>query len=205
MEKSRGEIDKLRSSLAGLGPKIGAILLGLSSSQIVWKPAPDSRSPNPWCIAECVEHLTITARLYLEQLQLVELTEVETKPGPATRAADWLTTKLILHVAPNSKIRLPAPKKFRPRNVPSAISSTGSDIVTVSAVLGEFVRVHDQLAKFLSELKSDSQLKNLRVGSPASNLISMQLRQGFQLLIAHANRHIGQIERVKNDKDFPRA
>jgi hypothetical protein len=51
-----------------------ALVATLSDEQFAWQPA-----PNAWSIAQCIDHLNVTARLYLPLLD-------EGSPTPSARA-----------------------------------------------------------------------------------------------------------------------
>ena len=57
------EIDEFRQQFERLAAEADALVAPLTEEQFTWRPAPGS-----WSIAECIDHLNSTARLYLPRL-----------------------------------------------------------------------------------------------------------------------------------------
>ena len=57
------EIDQFRSQFEQLSAEADALTSPLSDEQFLWRPGPDG-----WSIAECLDHLNATARVYLPVL-----------------------------------------------------------------------------------------------------------------------------------------
>jgi hypothetical protein len=86
--------------------------------------------------------------------------------------------------------KLPAPKIFRPP--PQARP----------AVLTEFVnRERDLLRRIEAARRID--LRRTKIPSPVTRLVRINLGDAFGVLVHHARRHLGQMERVRALVGFP--
>jgi hypothetical protein len=161
---------------------------GLTLEQLNWKPALGA-----WSVAECLLHLLETDRRYLERTE----TAIErgraagkTAQGPFRygRFGRWFLTQL----EPPPKRRLPAPRIFRP-----ARREAGPAVVReLDASLGRLLDV--------MRAAGGLDLARIRVATPVSPLLRLQLGIVLQALPAHTDRHLGQIERILARPGFPR-
>jgi hypothetical protein len=46
-------------------------------------------------------------------------------------------------------------------------------------------------------------LRRTRVVSPAASLVRLNLGDCFEILVSHADRHLGQVERIRKQPEFP--
>src|SRR5829696_6658254 len=57
------EVEEFRQQFEQLSQDADALVEPLTDEQFTWRPSPES-----WSVAECIDHLNTTARLYLPQL-----------------------------------------------------------------------------------------------------------------------------------------
>lgn len=133
-----------------------------------------------WSIGEVLEHLVISARLYFERMRPLIATA-----QPASATAAWRPTLMGRWLARSmtSTRRLPAPKGFRPGAAPRP------------AVLGAYL---DDLweVRGLLDRCAEVSWSAIRLSSPVSRLIRLNLGDCFILLVRHAERHGRQIDRL---------
>jgi hypothetical protein len=156
----------------------------LSAAQLAWTPPAGG-----WSVGQVLEHLVVVDGLYLQ------LCEALVARGTPATDATWKPTLmgglLARSVAPESKTRLPAPKAFRPG--PAA---------RVNA-LDTFVAMRERLAT-LVERAAPLDWRRLKGPSPITPLVRLNLGDVFQVLVNHANRHLGQAHRIVAHESFPR-
>lgn len=162
----------------------------VTSRQATWNPA-----AGKWSIAECIEHLNVSLRLYLPAMQR----ELEkSRAGDFTGTGPWkrgtFTGRLILWgLDPEASRSIPAPRKFRPDN---------STAVDFSLVCNSFRRGIDRLVQLASEADGLA-LDQIRLPTPIGRLFRITLAEAFEIHARHVPRHLEQAERVTRASSFP--
>jgi hypothetical protein len=156
----------------------------LAREQIDWQPPEGG-----WSVGQVLDHLSQTNELYLREIETAL-----TAPVPLRQAdpvwkpsfAGALLAKAILNPRKG-----PAPRVFRP--APRA----GPDPIE---------RYEQSVRRLTDALKASGgvDLRRTRIRSPAWRVARFNLGEGFLLNILHAERHFGQIDRVRTHPQFPR-
>jgi hypothetical protein len=157
----------------------------LGSRALSWAP-PDGG----WSIGQVLEHLVVAADSYLTPMRRL-ITD-----GPASKgAADdplWRPSLMggFLAKSLRSPRKLPAPRAYVPTLVPRA------------NVLEEFRGRQRDTALLLDRARA-LYWNRIRLTSPVSRWIRLNLGDCFAITVAHARRHLGQIERIRERPEFP--
>ena len=169
------EIDRINRRTA-------ALVRGIRSEQLHWKPPEGG-----WSMAEVLEHLTVTNERYLSAMSAA--TPVAAKPN----RKPWrpsLMGGLLNFAMRKPKLRMKTPRVFAPGPQPR------------ERVFHEFLRTQLELRRALERALS-SDLSRTRVASPATSMVRLNLGDCFEILISHADRHLGQVERIRQRPAFP--
>jgi hypothetical protein len=168
---------------------VGAIVANLTGAQFNWRPAPDR-----WSIAECFDHLNLTARQFVPTMDAT-IADARTRgllsPGPF--AYGWFERLFIASNEPPPKRRFRAFKRFRP--------AAGKP---VAAVMDEFLQWQDRLGERVRQADG-LDLRRARRRSPILPLLTWSLGTMFALTLAHERRHIWQARQIRNASGFPSA
>jgi hypothetical protein len=150
--------------------------------------------PRVWSIGECLEHLIITAEEFYEQMRPA-LARVPRPVAVSVGGGSWrpsLAGRLILKALdPMARRRVRSPQLLVPSPVPRP------------ALLESFLAAQDELIEMM-RAADGLDLTRVRLHSPASTCIRIHLGDSFEMLICHAERHLGQAERVASEANFPR-
>ncbi len=179
------EIDQFRSQFEQLSAEADALTNPLSDEQFLWRPSPDS-----WSIAECLDHLNATARVYLPVLDegiSDAIRRGEYGEGPFKY--NWLG-RLSVRFS-KSRIRLTAADDMVP-----AANRTRHEILT--AFRAYQVQYIDRLRQ-----ANGVDLARARVRMPIHGWLRIPLGSGFELMLVHSRRHLAQARRVMESDDFP--
>lgn len=174
------EIDEFRRTFEQLAVDADTLVAPLSDEEFHWQPRPGS-----WSVAQCIDHLNVTARLYLPMLDEGIAGAIRRglyNAGPFSY--NWVGRMLVRLVEPNSRFRAKAPRTFQP-----AAGRPRHDVL--AAFRAYQVQYIDRLRQ-----ASGLDLARARVASPVSRWIRMPLGSRLAFLIAHARRHLGQARRV---------
>jgi hypothetical protein len=182
------EIDAFRREFEGIAAEAQALVAPLSDTQFNWQPRPDS-----WSVAQCLDHLNITARLYMPNLDEGIAAAIQRglySAGPFSY--NWLGRLFVHVVKPQTKFKAKAPRAFQP--------PVGRSRNEVMAAFGAYqVQYVDRLRQ-----ANGLDLARARVSSPIVPWIRMPLGSGFAMMAAHERRHLAQAARVTRTPGFPK-
>jgi hypothetical protein len=177
---------ELRDDLAA---RIGAIihrgrpLMTVTPGQLSWSPPGGG-----WSVGQVLEHLVANNQSYFGPIG-ESLSKADRVGGDD---ATWKPTIIgnLLVRSLQSPRKLPAPKLWQPGPTPR----------------GRIAQVFlDSMAQVgqLIERGRDRHWQAARIRSPASALIRLNLGDVFLALVVHAERHLGQIDRIRAEPGFP--
>lgn len=172
--------------------RMEALTAGLSDEQANFRPA-----PKKWSINECLEHINLTNRLYVQKLEpALAKARARGLTGGEPYGRGTFMGRFVLNnlrQGPQAP-KVPAPGAFKPRR---------SDLK-----LGELQAQFRSYAEKLAELAGQAEglaLDKIRFGSPAMPIFRMTAAQIFEITQLHSHRHLNQAERVKQAEGFPTA
>lgn len=189
-----GRAEELTPELRGYREQFEAVkrdasdlTAGLSDAQFNWRP-----HPGAWSVAECLAHLNVTGQYFLPRIDRY-LKEARAKglvaEGPFRYGL--LGKLLIRNSEPPAKLKFKAPKVLAP--MPEHL---------ISVILPAFMTLQDQFVERLHAARGVD-LRRVKVSSPISRFLRINLGQAFPFLAAHERRHLWQARRVREDAAFP--
>ena len=182
------ELDLFRRQFEQLADEADELVQSLTDEQFNWSPV-----PGRWSIAQCVEHLNVTARMYLPKLDEGIADAIRRGLyGEGPFRYNWFGRMFVRSQEPTTKMKYKAAKAFLP--APSRPKQE-----TLAAFRAYQVQFIDRLRQ-----ANGLDLARARVKSPAINLLRMPLGSGFALMVAHERRHLLQARNVLSDPEFPR-
>jgi hypothetical protein len=182
------EIDEFRNQFEQLSAEADALTGPLSDEQFTWRPASDA-----WSIAECLEHLNATARLYLPALDEGIADAIRRGVyGEGPFKYNWFGRLSVRFSDPPVRMRMKAPENVRP-----AAGRARREIL--AAFRAYQVQYIDRLRQ-----ANGVDLARARVRVPSGGWIRIPLGSGFALMAAHERRHLWQAKRVMESEGFPR-
>lgn len=166
LDANRAVISRIRSAVAEVDPQT-----------LIRQPPTGG-----WSVADVLEHLIVSADSYLEVMRALVK---EGRPSEANRAAVWKPTVAggLLVWSFRSPRKLPAPRRYQPGLSPQP------------GVLEEYVKRQEEVGGLIAE-SAGLDWRRMRMRSPVAAILRMNLGDAFTILVSHAERHAGQIERV---------
>ena len=186
------ELEEFRGQFESLSADAGALVTPLSDAQFTWSPSADV-----WSIAQCIEHLNVTARAYLPALDEAIATAIRSGvygTGPFTY--NVLGRLMVRSMEPPPLFRFKAPAIFAP---PTAAKPQRTRGEIMAGFRGYQVQYIDRLRQ-----ANGVDLAKAKVVSPANRLLHISLGSGFALQIAHERRHLWQARQLLTRPEFPR-
>lgn len=182
------EVELFRQQFEQLSREADALVAPLTDGQFNWPPAPDA-----WSVAQCIEHLNTTARMYLPQLdQSIADAIRRGMYGEAPFSYNWIGRLMTAIMEPPSRLKVKTPKLFQPP--PERPRQE-----VMAAFRAYQVQYIDRLRQ-----ANGLDLARAKVTSPAAKWMRISLGSGFALMTAHERRHLWQARRVTEHPDFPR-
>lgn len=182
------EIDEFRRQFEQISADAAALIGPMTDEQFTWRPASDA-----WSVAECLEHLNVTARLYLPRLDqgiadAIRRGRYGEGPFRYSLLGRWFANSQ----EPPARFKVRAPKSFHP-------GPTRPRAEIVAAFRAYQVQFVDRLRQ-----ANGLDLARARVSSPAAAWLRFSLGSGFALMIAHERRHLWQARNVTKHPQFPK-
>ena len=177
--------DLLRAELVATDARLQALAGTLGERALSWVPATGG-----WSVGQVLEHLIVAADSYLTPMRrlISERSAATVGCGDPT----WRPSLMggLLASSLRSPRKFPAPRAYVPAPVPRP------------DVLEQFrARLRD--TALLLDRARPLEWNRMRSSSPISRLIRLNLGDCFAISVAHAHRHVGQIDRIRSQAGFP--
>jgi len=177
------DIMNLQDQLDTAESEVRALVADLSEEQAAWRSDAGS-----WSVAQCIDHLAATNRVYLHAMQGTAVRAREQgrlRRGPAVPGfvGRWFVN--ITEPPPKAPFKVKAPKTIIPRTAP----------LLADAFAG-FLSSQDQLREFLIAY-GELDLAGIGFPNPFVRGIRFSLATGLHVITAHERRHLWQAWRVR--------
>jgi DinB superfamily len=177
------DILSLEAQLDAADSDAQSLVAGLSEEQGAWRASAES-----WSVAECLDHLTASSRVYLAAM-LPGVTRAreqgKTRRGPALPgpAGRWFLRNIE-----------PPVKGFVRAKAPPSICPRGD--LSLSEALADFLTSQHEVRRFLRE-NADLDLATIRFANPFLKGVRFSVATGMYIIPAHERRHLWQARRVR--------
>lgn len=171
--------EDLVAANAAVITRLRTVLNGVSEEALHRKPADGG-----WSMAEVLEHLIVSADSYLEPMHGI----VSGASGARAPDAVWKPTFMggMLAQSLRNPRKLPSPRGYK------------VGLTARPNVVAEFFKRQEEVGRRIAAAGSVDWRKT-RMRSPVLPILSMNLGDALTVLVVHAERHAGQIERVKRE------
>lgn len=178
------DIRALEDALNAAEQDARALVSELTAAQGTWRAEPGS-----WSVAECLDHLATSNRVYLSGMQPAAergRAAGRRRRGPARPGVigGWFVRTLEPPVK-SRFFRMKAPKSIRPRTSPA-----------LGDAADQFFASQDEVRAFLRQ-NADIDLVGVRFVNPFIRGVRFSLATGFHVIAAHERRHLWQAWRVR--------
>ncbi|MFZ7113958.1 MAG: DinB family protein [Bacteroidota bacterium] len=155
----------------------------LTEEKLNYKSNPDS-----WSIAQCIEHLIISNSKYFAAFEAVlsekhKMTFWE-RNNPLTK---YTGKQMIKTLGPVVIKKFQAPKLFLPSR---------STIKT--SIIKDFIEHQEKLCSLFKKLNTP-QFEKIVITSPVAALLTLNLSDAMEIIVAHEERHLMQMQRIMNN------
>ncbi len=182
-----GSLGDIAEQIEAIRERLETLAAGKSNEALNWRP-----EGNRWSIAECIEHLNLTADMLLPEIDKGIAVGVAAEPGTEGVARHSMVFGWLLPVIePPPKRRFKAPRASRPR-----------PDLHAESVVARFAKVQDEVVERLERARGID-LTRTKVRHPLIRLRSFRLGEIFVTIAAHERRHLWQAEQVTQAEGFP--
>lgn len=145
--------------------------------------SPDGKK---WSIAECIDHLIVTGYDYTNRFEEgLKIAEEKNLRSNGSFKYSWFAKKFIGFVEPPPKVKVKAPKKWRPN---SRINKTKATTA--------FLQLQDRWVDLINR-SVGLDISKIKLPSPASKFIKFSAFEILGVNSAHQRRHLLQAQKVK--------
>jgi len=178
------EIQSLLNQLDSATSDATALTTGLSEAE-----ANTRLSPASWSITQCLDHLALTNKLYLEPMQKAAVTAQ--KEGKLRRrpAHPGFFGRYFI-----GKIEPPAKPGFRMNTIPKLRPEATSSLASAFAT---FKSSQQTIERFIHDF-ADLDLASIRYTNPIVRGLNFSLATGLNILLAHERRHLWQAWNIRS-------
>ena len=185
------ELEAYRDQFRAARIEANRLCAGLNSAQANWRPGVER-----WSVAECLIHLTVSARIYCALIRpVVAQAHARGLLGTGPFRYGIISRWLLRSVEPPVRGRTKTPRRFQPPDgVVHGIANTLAEFVAVGVEWEECLNAANGL-----------DLAQVRVPSPVVPWLRFRLGALFAGQAAHERRHLWQARRVLTASGFPSA
>jgi hypothetical protein len=172
------DIRELTRQLEAVTQDASDLMAALDGDSGVWRATGES-----WSVAQCLEHLALTNRAYLDPMQAtadVGREEGRFRKRPAMPGVFGRWFAKTMEPPARAPFKSKAPPQIRPG---------GS--LTLAEAYDAFVASHQKVVAFLNE-NADLDLAGLRFQNPFVRGLRFSLASGLHIIAAHERRHLWQ-------------
>lgn len=181
-------LENLRLSARSHAIRVETLCVRLDDRELCWQPG-----PGRWGIAQCLDHLVRTARVYQPRIQAaIEACRAHGWQRRDDYRPTWFGRRFLAAAGPNGRRKIRAARVFRPASAPRADAWR------------EYLELDAALVRLLEEADG-LDLGRAKVHSPLSRYLTLRLGEALTMLVVHDERHLMQAERVRSERAFPRA
>jgi hypothetical protein len=161
---------------------------GLDEKQLAW-----TAEPGRWSMAQCFDHLAVTAASYHPRIAAAIERHRSPSAGSDPYRGTWIGRKFVDAMRdPTGQRRFWAPRPFRPLPQPPP----GSEQRLTASI---------QELDELLERASGADIVHAKIASPVIPLLHLNLGEALELQVVHIARHLAQARRVREHHEFPSA
>lgn len=188
MTTSEQHLASLCAALTPLEAETRAVVAGLSAEQLDW-----ASEPGRWSIAQCLEHLVVSWQCYHPVLTTAIRSARERAQGSAGASAyrpTWLGARFVASMRDTTGARrFRAPRIFQPAARPAPGAA-------------ERLLATQQELRACIEQAAGLELTRVKLRSPVTALVRLNLGEALELQVVHIARHLAQARRVREHPAF---
>ncbi len=184
MVEVKSYLEKLESDTTEILDFVKKELVNLNKDQLFYK-----NSPHEWSILECLKHINLANRHYVETMEQKIEQAITNGSQPVSHYVNgWIGKKSIKAMTPTPKKEIKSKMKTLKRFRPQLQHKSDKD-----TVFEEFFDLTDRLKSQIQQAKLVN-VNEVRIVSALGPLLKFKLGDALGFVIGHTQRHILQIK-----------
>ena len=146
-------------------------------------------APGKWSMLQCIEHMSLASQLYNENIGK-KLNNGNLHPARATYSGHWKGRMFAKMNAPKPGGEIPMKlKTFKFMEPPTSLDA--------DKVTRQFYQVHETMIELIDQSRSIN-IDRAKVATALGSMVKLRIGEAYRFLLAHTQRHLVQLERIKN-------
>jgi len=179
MKTSKDVIEMFLSEAPNLKTTVSNDFAELNEDQLNKKSSPDK-----WSIGECIDHLVVSHEQYLYKIRKVYIEKLPSGKDLIQYKHSLFGKLLINAVAPETKRKVKTFKVFNPDHK-----------LIKASVVDDYHRSLNELIDIAGKFEGYD-LNKIRISSPISSFIRLNIGDAFMIHLNHDRHHINQANKV---------
>jgi hypothetical protein len=181
------ELEEYRKQFQNIVDQAKVLTGGLTETQFNWRPG-----TSEWSIEECLGHLLIVGQNQIKLLDsAIQSAKTKGITGTGPFQYGFLARTILRQTEPPVRRKFSSPRRFQ------AVHGQ-----PVTAILPTFLHLQSQFIRMV-EQSEGLDLARVKVATPITRLLKLNLGITLAQQAAHERRHLEQARRVREHPQFP--
>ncbi len=146
-------------------------------------------APGKWNMLQCIEHMSLATKVYTNNVK-ESLKLNHNAPAKEEYKGHWKGRMFAKMNAPKPGGEIPMKlKTFKTMDPPPALDP--------KAVIDAFYAEHEEMIRLINQSRAVN-IDKVKVATALGSWVKLRLGEAFRFLLAHTQRHVVQLQRIKN-------
>ena len=146
-------------------------------------------SDGKWSMLQCIEHITLATAVYVKNFN--EKLNGQQLPAAADNYKGHWKGKMF------AKMNAPKPEGEIPMKLKTFKFLEPKSQLNSNTVMAEFKLVHKQMIALVEKSRAIN-IDRIKVPTALGSMVKLRLGEALRFIVAHTQRHLVQLERIKN-------
>ena len=142
-----------------------------------------------WSMLQCIEHITLATAIYVKNFR--EKLDDQQLPAAADNYKGHWKGRMF------AKMNAPKPEGDIPMKVKTFKFLEPKSQLSSQSVMAEFKQVHEQMIALVEKSRAVN-IDRIKVPTALGSMVKLRLGEALRFIVAHTQRHLVQLERIKN-------
>lgn len=182
--KTSEYLDIMKAGFEQAIAQVKSLVEGVESTQLN-----QPEAAGKWSMLQCIEHMSLASQLYNDNIA-AKLNNGHLQPAKATYKGHWKGRMFAKMNAPKPGGEIPMKlKTFKFMEPPATLDA--------DEVINQFYTVHQTMIDLIEQSRNVN-IDRLKVATALGKMVKLRLGEAYRFLLAHTQRHLVQLERIKN-------
>jgi len=146
-------------------------------------------APGKWSMLQCIEHMSLATLVYTANVKEV-LAHNGLAPAAEAYKGHWKGRLFAKMNAPKPGGEIPMKlKTFKTMDPPGNLDP--------KTVIDQFFEVHDEMISLINQSRQVN-IDKVKIATALGPWVKLRLGEAYRFILAHTQRHVVQLKRIKN-------